>query len=71
MKTLITTILLVLSVQGAVAQQTIEDIRKAYASVKEYIGRMSDDFPGEHERPFHAFQRYSWSPLHGGYMSLF
>ena len=47
MKTLITTILLVLSVQGAVAQQTIEDIRKAYASAKEYIGMMSDDFPGE------------------------
>ena len=47
MKTIITTILLVLSVQGAVAQQTIEDIRKAYAGVKEHIGMMSDNFPGE------------------------
>jgi len=48
MKTIITAItFFLLAVQGAVAQQTIEDIRKAYASAKEYIGRMSDDFPGE------------------------
>ena len=47
MKTIIITMLLVLSAQGAVAQQTIEDIRKAYAGVVEYIGMMSDDFPGE------------------------
>lgn len=32
---------------GVRAQQTIEDIRKAYANVKEYIGMMSENFPSD------------------------
>ena len=36
---------LALGVQVAKAQYTIEDIRKSYASVKEYIAQMSGEFP--------------------------
>ena len=35
---------LALGVQVAKAQYTIEDIRKSYASVKEYIAQMSGEF---------------------------
>ena len=68
MKTIIITMLLVLSAQGAVAQQTIEDIRKAYAGVVEYIGMMSDDFPGEGIPPeyyhLHASQMLPATGMH-------
>lgn len=68
MKTIIITMLLVLSAQGAVAQQTIEDIRKAYAGVVEYIGMMSDDFPSEGIPPeyyhLHASQMLPATGMH-------
>ena len=38
---------LALGVQVAKAQYTIEDIRKSYASVKEYIAQMSGEFPAD------------------------
>ena len=51
---------LALGVQVAKAQYTIEDIRKSYASVKEYIAQMS----GDHEHLWMYYSELEGSPIY-------
>ena len=46
-RTILAIAFMTLCTLGAGAQQTIEGIRKAYADVKEYIARMSENFPAD------------------------
>ena len=67
-RTIILTIVFVGCLQTALAQNTIESIRKAYQEQKEAIAQMNDEFPGEGTPPvyyhLHVSQNLPGTGMH-------